>query len=207
MIRALLILSFLFACGGSAAAQQTVIPNYATARDSFFWPQLYANGGESIYCAAMFGPGERLTVEHAYPASWIAEMNGCPNRTECDVPAYLFAEADLHNLWPALGRINSSRGSLAFGEIEPDRHRFSDICDDYERTSGADAIVEPRDSVKGDLARSLLYMSIMYDLPLFDMGPMLMQWHADDPPDEIERIRNDEIERLQGTRNPFIDGL
>ncbi len=147
-----------------------------------------------------------MTVEHAYPADWIAEARGCENRDDCDDPTYQFASADLHNLWPAVGNINSSRGDRPFAEIPGEtERRFIDICPDYERTSGADAVVEPRDSVKGDLARSILYMAITYDLPLKGMGPMLRRWADDDPPDETERWRNYVIERLQGTRNAFIE--
>lgn len=35
-----------------------------------------------------------MTIEHAYPADWIATHHGCPNRNECPIPAYGFDEAD-----------------------------------------------------------------------------------------------------------------
>lgn len=196
-----------------ASGQQDRIDNYESARDNHFWPQLYRSGGESLYCVHAFGReqrqsdrGEALSVEHAYPAEWIAQSLGCEGRDDCDHPLYGFAEADLHNLWPALGRINSSRQDLAFGPIPGEsRRRFEDICPDYERTSGADAIVEPRDSVKGDIARSMLYMILTYDLSTYGLGPMLMRWHRDDPPDENERARNYLIDQIQGTSNPLIE--
>lgn len=195
-----------------ALAGQTAIPNCDTARDQFFWAQLYTAGGEELYCAADFAAGQRkiggrnLSVEHAYPADWIATANGCRNRNDCPVAAYGFAEADLHNLWPAIQNINSSRSDLRFGEVTGEgARRFTDYCPDFERTQGAAAVVEPRDDVKGDLARSLFYMSTTYGLPLHGMGPMLARWHQDDPPDGVERWRNDRIEELQGTRNGFID--
>ncbi len=76
MLRALSVLLFVSLFSGNLAAQQTTIPNYESARDNFFWPELYADGGESVYCAIPFDAGERLTVEHAYPADWIAEGVG-----------------------------------------------------------------------------------------------------------------------------------
>ena len=104
-----------------------------------------------------------------------------------------------------MGSINSSRGDQLFGEIPgEDERRFESFCPDYERTSGADAIVEPRDAVKGDIARSIMYMVFYYDLPLWGMGPLMIEWHLQDPPDEWECVRNELIEQLQGTRNPFI---
>jgi endonuclease I len=36
-------------------------------------------------------------------------------------------------------------------------------------------------------------------------GKILQQWHNEDPPTEAERHRNEQIHRLQGSRNIFID--
>jgi deoxyribonuclease-1 len=197
-----------------ALAQQTVILNYATARDTYFWPMLYVFGGETAYCGVEFAPdgsvdieGQGLTLEHAYPAQWMAESFGCQDRNNCPFPEYGFAEADLHNLWPVLSSINSSRRDVPYGTIEPDERRFVAFCPDYERTSTPGAKVEPRDDVKGDLARSILYMAHAYSLPLHGLDQLMLDWHRMDPPDETERWRNYVIERLQGNRNPFIDGL
>jgi len=41
-------------------------------------------------------------------------------------------------------------------------------------------------------------------LPLDMELDMLLKWHLADPPDDNERWRNITIERLQGTRNPYI---
>ena len=40
--------------------------------------------------------------------------------------------------------------------------------------------------------------------PVVDRG-LLIRWHLVDLPDDAERARNDAIEALQQTRNPFID--
>ncbi len=191
----------------TALAGQTAISDYDTARDTYFWTMLYPDGGYSLYCNQRFEAGQKLTVEHAYPADWMAEAVGCENR-DCDADGYGYMEADLHNLWPARGNINSSRGDKPFAEIPGEgARRFTDVCPDYERTPAPGAVVEPREAVKGDIARSLLYMSITYDLPLKGMGSMLIKWHRQDPPSFHELWRNDLIEKIQGTRNPFIDGM
>lgn len=78
------------------------------------------------------------------------------------------------------------------------------ICD-YERTTGANAVVEPRRVVRGDIARSLFYMRVEYELDLKGMLPMLKRWHVADPPNVHERWRNNQIEKLEGIRNQFID--
>ena len=176
-------------------------------------PKLYACGGTTLYCGLPFAAGEKsvdgrdLTIEHAYPADWIATHLGCENRKSCKVEAYGRAAADLHNLWPAITNINSSRQDQSLGEIPGEQQRrFQDYCPDYERTKGPEAIIEPRDAVKGDMARSILYM--LEQLPV--AGPanlqrdMLLRWHEQDPPDDTERWRNFVIEGLQGTANPYI---
>lgn len=204
----LLLGTWLLAGASVSLAEQTTIEDYEEARDDFFWPLLMVDGGTTLYCNIEFDSQGALTVEHVYAAQWMAEAVGCPNRNDCDSELFHHAEADLHNLWAAHRSINSSRGNRLFSEIPgEDRRRFTNVCEDYERTSGAEAVVEPQDQVKGDIARSILYMAFFYDFPLHGMGPMLLDWHFADPPDSEEVRRNNEIESLQGTRNPFIDML
>ncbi len=187
-------------------AGQTEIKDYATAQSSVFWEKLHPSGGQGIYCDTLLTKGVGSSIEHAFPADWIAKSFGCANRDECPLAEYGFAEADLHNLWPAISNINSSRGKLPLGELPGNSaRRFQDICPDYERSSGKLAVVEPRDQSKGDLARSILYMATIYGLSPKGSITQLIQWHKDDPPSDHEKSRNDEIEELQGTRNPFID--
>lgn len=85
---------------------------------------------------------------------------------------------------------------------------------------------EPRDAVKGDVARMLFYMVVRYegldgytDLepsqsivplgnndPIHGAWPTLMEWNRIDPVDDWERNRNDIIYySYQNNRNPFID--
>lgn len=82
---------------------------------------------------------------------------------------------------------------------------------------------EPRDAVKGDVARMLFYMAIRYegddgfpDLELSNVSgsaaprigdvDTLLAWSAADPVDAFEMRRNDRIySQWQGNRNPFID--
>lgn len=194
------------------AAQQMTFDSYEQVQRKVFWQNLYAGGGTTLYCGLRFKAGQKslnergLTIEHAYPADWIATYHGCKNRDSCKKKAYGRAAADLHNLWPALANINSSRQDQSLGEIPgEEQRRFQDYCPDYERTTGQDAIVEPRDVVKGDMARSILYMLDSYGLRLPDnmQRDMLLRWHVDDPPDDVERWRNLVINDLQGSVNPL----
>mgnify|MGYP000461361433 CR=1 FL=1 len=202
-------------------AGQVVIPDYDTARDTFFWDKLYTSKGESLYCSISFDNGgyfadhmknrKRMTLEHVIPADWMAEHFKCDNRNTCVVTAYKHAEADLHNLWPAHGSINSSRSDVIYKELDDSKNyssnKFSGFCSDFERRyvkGGLSAAVEPQDSSKGEIARSLLYMRDSYGFGLKGMDEMLLGWDRGDPVSEFERVRNELIFKLQGTRNHWI---
>lgn len=124
--------------------------------------------------------------------------------------------SDYHNLKPCESRINQNRGNLDF-DWGGTPHPTAIGCF-YDSDSW-----EPRDAVKGDIARIIFYMSTRYegtagelDLEVADwVGtyPMpkhgklsaLFAWNLSDPPDDFERNRNNVIYSVQGNRNPFID--
>jgi endonuclease I len=124
---------------------------------------------------------------------------------------------DLHHLRPEDVSVNSTRGNKDFDT------GGSAVAECSGCRTDADSF-EPRDAVKGDVARMLMYMAIRYegddswpDLELNDSvangsAPrtgrlsVLLRWHAADPPDAAERRRNDLIfTNWQHNRNPFID--
>lgn len=124
--------------------------------------------------------------------------------------------SDIHNLKPADASVNSSRSNLDF-DNGGFTHPEATGCK-YDEDSW-----EPRDEVKGDIARIIFYMDARYeggtgeiDLIVKDMvdtypnpwhGKLssLLQWNDQDPPDAFERNRNNVIASYQGNRNPFID--
>ncbi len=124
---------------------------------------------------------------------------------------------DLHHIRAADVSVNNSRGNLDFdngGKMHTEATNSKFDSDSWE----------PPDSVKGDIARMLFYMSVRYegensepDLELNDavsnnstpyMGKLsvLLKWHQQDPVDSFERKRNNIIfNKYQHNRNPFID--
>lgn len=182
------------------------LPNYDHAREAF-WNQLYAGGGRTLYCDVPFDPDDRpkVNIEHVFPMGWVVNGLDCDERAHCRNSSEHFnrIEADLHNLYPALADVNYARGSMRFGEVAGE-DRWSGDCD-FEIEERA-RTVEPRPAVRGDIARSMFYMQDVYGLEIFrKQGNMLKQWHRGDPVSDEERRRNDAIEALQGTRNPYID--
>ncbi|MGG4489645.1 endonuclease [Metabacillus idriensis] len=124
---------------------------------------------------------------------------------------------DIHHLRPTDVSVNSSRGNLDF---DNGGSQHSEALGNYYDSDSW----EPRDAVKGDVARMLFYMAVRYqgdsgevDLelnnnvnngtaPLHGKMSVLLEWHRQDPVDARERRRNDIIYKdYQYNRNPFID--
>jgi len=171
-----------------------------------FWGILYADGGETLYCGRRFGKrhGRDINVEHVFPMAWVAKALKCGKRHTCRKKSRRFnkIEADMHNMYPSLARINKRRSAFAYAELpgEPPKGKCDFEVDEKKRR------VEPRPEVRGDIARAMFYMSHRYGLKLFDrQRKLLLRWHRLDPPSAEERRRNDVIQKLQGSRNPFID--
>jgi len=108
------------------------------------------------------------------------------------------ANSDAHGLRATDGPENSSRGNQDYGEY-----------DGPDGTAG---------SWQGDVARAVMFLAVRYnDLFLIAGDPdnstvgalgdldLLLEWHANDPPDDFEMNRNNIVYTWQFNRNPFID--
>ena len=124
---------------------------------------------------------------------------------------------DVHHLRPEDVTVNSTRGNLDFdngGSRGRPVHRLPSDSDSFE----------PRDAVKGDVARMIFYMAVRWDggdgfadlepnnpvgngtAPAIGKLSVLKQWNLQDPPDAFEKRRNQVIfDTWQHNRNPFID--
>ena len=124
---------------------------------------------------------------------------------------------DVHHLRPEDVTVNSTRCNKDFDNGGTAVSQCPDCWSD------ADSF-EPRDAVKGDVARMILYMAIRYEgddgwpnlepnqstangtAPYIGKLSVLLAWNAADPPDAFEMRRNDRIyAQWQHNRNPFID--
>jgi len=189
----------------SLASGQDRIPD-STASAALFWGQLYASGGTSLYCGKAFdGEGSQLTISPIYSSKQLKRSLRCVTDRQCTImnPRYPLIAADLHNHYPALTRVELARRNAQFGELDDSvSSKFDDIGCDMKASF---QLIEPRDAVKGNIARAIFYMHVEYDLPIIGQLQMYQHWHRMDPPDAEEQARNDRIESLQGTRNRFID--
>ena len=124
---------------------------------------------------------------------------------------------DLHHLRPTDVTVNSSRGNLDFDNGGEPHDEATDCYHDEDSW-------EPRDEVKGEVARMVFYMAVRYegadgfaDLEVNDqvdngsapyLGKLstLKEWNEADPPSDFEQRRNERIfQNWQGNRNPFVD--
>ena len=194
----------LFLITGVATADQFLIASASEAKE-LFWSKLYPGAGWTLYCGDYFQSKTRVDIEHIYSLSWAAKALRCSDIEQCqrDNPRFNRIAADLHNLYPARPMIIRARKDYHFGLIPGEFREFFEC--DFEN-SVHDRIVEPRLSARGNIARALFYMRAQYGLPIgADMLGLLKEWNLADPPSKDEVRRNEVIERLQGTRNTFID--
>jgi endonuclease I len=136
---------------------------------------------------------EDVNVEHTWPQSRFHTGWASVGKHRDNDPM----KADLHNLYPTDNRLNGLRGNKPFGEVPGCNSGTS--CD-------AAAMFEPPDAHKGNAARAIFYMSVRYGMAVpADMEATLKLWNRADPVDAAETRRNDDIQGIQGNRNPFID--
>lgn len=137
-----------------------------------------------------------INVEHTWPQSRF-------NR-DMDPSAQ---KSDLHHLFPTDSQMNSSRGNLEFAEVDISTHNLRCPGAKVGFVKGSHReYFEPPDSHKGNVARALFYFSIRYRMPISGTEEaFLKKWNEEDPVDPEEATRNEQIQKIQGNRNPFID--
>ena len=167
--------------------------------------------GFSMNGAAEYNGGSGWSREHVWPKS-----RG--NFTDAKGVG-----TDVHHIRAEDVSTNSARANRNFDDSDTQYIDGSGSTNSYiDATNWA---WEPRDEMKGDVARMIFYMTVRYEgengeldleltdvlLPKGDKSPfhgkasVLMQWHIEDPVSSEERRRNDIVYGYQNNRNPFID--
>jgi endonuclease I len=161
----------------------------------------------------LFGEGSEvgsINLEHGWP-----QAKGAGEGTN--------GHMNMHHLYPSRSAINTDRSNFPFGEIpdaQSQKWYYKDVVVNSIPISNIDAYsefkageFEPRESVKGDIARAMFYFWTIYREDALAADPLffdqqrhdLCQWHEQDPVDDFERIRNERIAVYQeGKQNPFL---
>lgn len=167
-----------------------------------FWGQLYAKGGKTFYCDKAFTKKTPLIAEsYVYSTSWIKDFLQCGTDRQCkrESPEYSQILSDLHNIVPADAYFDFKRKTSNFGVA--DETIEANECG-IKKTF---QIIEPPNTIKGDIARIIVYMHTTYNLPLKQPVADLLLWNQIDPPSQEEISRNDKIKMIQGTSNAYIE--
>ncbi|MEH2022894.1 endonuclease [Nostoc sp.] len=194
--------------------------NYDRARDEMFGvidnqagivTDIYAS-----YPITLIGNGDPsqeadklgLNTEHVWPQSKGADKGN--------------SRSDLHHLFPARENINSERGNKPFDDIVDTSTKKWYRNDTVQLTipsSGIDEFsestssnFEPREKVKGDIARAIFYFYTIYRQQGDQVDPnyfpnqrqTLCKWNQQDLPDNTEIERSHAIAKFQGNDNPFV---
>ena len=135
----------------------------------------YYNG---TYYLIYDGNGAYGNREHVWPQSKLGSVKD-----------------DLHNLRAANVSTNSKRSNYPYTDGTGTQWQLKNNA------------FYPGSEHVGDVARIVLYMSIRQNLSLNAVGnlDMFLRWHYQDPVNDFERHRNNEIYKIQQNRNPFID--
>ena len=112
-------------------------------------------------------------------------------------------QADMYNLYPAVGEVNGLRSNYSMAMIPGGQYRFG-AC----KTKIEDRKIEPRPEVRGEIARTYMYMESAYPGRGIISGKnekLFRAWDKTDPVDEWECERARRIARIQGNTNQVVD--
>tara|TARA_B100001094_G_scaffold330093_1_gene394441 strand:- start:276 stop:1037 length:762 start_codon:yes stop_codon:yes gene_type:complete len=155
---------------------------------------------------------EHIVPAHAFGQSFDAWKNkenykNCKQKSSrsCarqEEPEFRYMEADLYNLFPAIGEVNADRSNFSMAMISGERRDYGSC--DVEINNRK---IEPNETIRGDIARTYMYMNAAYphrgiisnkNAELFEV------WHRQDPVDRLEIERAKAIQEKQGNCNAFV---
>lgn len=162
---------------------------------------------------------KNIEWEHVVPISWYSEFfpewYNNKEYKECKVKKlswracaerlnkeFGFIQADLYNLQPAIGSVNLERSNKPFGYIPWEKYNFG-TCN-FESNKH---IVEVREEIMWDVARTILYMEEAY--PQYNISKnynkeQLLRWDKEDPVSAEECKRYNIIKKIQGNENNIL---
>lgn len=152
----------------------------------------------------------RIEWEHIVPAWVFGHQRQCwqnGGRAHCvkTDPVFGKIEADLHNLAPSIGEVNGDRSNFSFGQLPAQAPYQYGQC--RSRVDFPSRTFEPRNEVKGQVARVYFYLHDRYNLSMSrQQQQLLMAWDKAYPPTSWEIERDNRIARIVGYHNPFVTG-
>lgn len=152
---------------------------------------------------------ERTEWEHIVPAWTFGHQRQCwqnGGREHCvdSDPTFRAMEADLFNLYPSVGEVNGDRSNFNYGMVSGVAPQYGQCT---TRIDFQQKAAEPRDEVKGLVARTTFYMFDRYQLSMSrQQQQLLMAWDKQHPVSAWEKERDQRIAQVMGHANPFVTG-
>jgi deoxyribonuclease-1 len=193
--------------------------------------KIYAQNRQSFFCGCEYQEQDKVllpsfdkcgyksesknkrvdTVEwaHVIPEKALGEQRKCwkyGGLKHCKThdPVFKKLLTDLHNIVPAITRLNKDRSKYRFGLIDGEKRIFGQCDLEIDKKQRR---VEPAPSVRGDIGRIYLYMAERYKLNLSRAQEKLFTaWDSADPVDKWECKRDLLIKSAQGNSNEFVQG-
>lgn len=169
----------------------------------------YSAEKEWVKSTSQGAAGAGMNIEHSFPKSWWGGAT---------VQAY----KDLYNLMPCKKEINTTKSNYPMG-IVVSGDKGNGWTKVGEGTDGK-KYWEPAAPWKGDFARGYMYMATAYQdynwkgdqaHQILQQGAyptlkewaykLYIQWAKADKPNALEIKRNNEVAKIQGNRNPYVD--
>ncbi|WP_419421517.1 endonuclease (plasmid) [Legionella sp. D16C41] len=171
----------------------------------------------NMQSATQFKRAHRIEAEHMMPAENFGNHFACwreplctknngktyKGRKCCEKIDNQFkqAEAELYNLWPAVGLVNQARSNYRYSMLE--NHTLFYGCP--VTIDKASRRVEPADYAKGIVARANLFMSDKYHINLSQaQRNLFMAWNKQFPLTAQEKWWAETVAKIEGYTNPYI---
>ena len=123
----------------------------------------------------------------------------CAEKTNLE---YRYMQADMFNLYPAIGAVNALRSNYNFTMLPNKKSSFG-ICEMKINNRKA----EPPESARGRVARTYLYIQQTYSRYKMSQQQqqLMMAWDKMYPVDKWECERASRIAKLQGNKNNIVE--
>lgn len=152
---------------------------------------------------------QRIEWEHITPAWVLGHQRQCwqdGGRSNCVAtdPVFRAMEADAHNLTPVVGEVNGDRSNFRLTQLTSTPYQYGACRTRVDFTQRA---AEPRDEVKGFVARVQFYMHDWYGLSMSRQQQQIFSaWDRQYPVSTWELERDRRIARIMGHSNPYVTG-
>lgn len=171
------------------------------------------SGDRTIFTGAFDWQTSDYSREHVFAHSWMPSYPADSPESE--------EYTDLHNLHPVqFSLVNAVRSNYPLGEVVTVQSSY--LGSKIGLNAQGEKVFEPRDDMKGNAARAMMYMAVCYNgqsgiwaFPsqisfaiLYGQDQeVIKNWHFTDLPDNYEIARNEYVNNVQNNRNPFIDNV